>query len=139
MTEYSPYRQNDAPRATHDTVVPLVRPGSLAVIIGRIEEVVDEETAAIRTDVGFDLKASNARKTRYLYELSRAMKGLTEADIKAHYATGIRRLRDKLARNEAALLAHLSAVGEVAALLQNAIRHSEADGTYSEGEFGWAR
>jgi hypothetical protein len=139
MTEYSPFRQNAAPHSPHGTVVPLVRPGNLATIIGRIEEAVDEETAAIRTDIGFDLKASNAKKTRYLYELSRAMKGLTEADIKQQYASGITRLRDKLARNEAALLAHLSAVGEVATLLQNAIRHAEADGTYSEGEFGWAR
>ena len=41
----------------------------------RIEQAVDEETASIRTDMNYDLKASNARKSRYLYELSRAMKG----------------------------------------------------------------
>ena len=46
------------------------------------------------------------------------------------------RLRDKLATNEAAILAHLNAVNEVATLMQNAIQRSETDGTYSAGEFG---
>ena len=51
------------------------RPGNLGALIGRIEEAVDEETSAIRTDIHFDIKASNARKSRYLYELTRALKG----------------------------------------------------------------
>ncbi len=42
-------------------------------------------------------------------------------------------------RNEQAILAHLSAVTEVANLLKNAIQQAEADGTYSAGEFGWAQ
>ncbi|MDP3896338.1 MAG: hypothetical protein Q8Q62_06650, partial [Mesorhizobium sp.] len=45
------------------------------------------------------------------------------------------RLRHTLIANEAAILAHLSAVSEVAALLQNVIQHSEADGTYSTHSF----
>jgi hypothetical protein len=48
-------------------------------------------------------------------------------------------LRQKLARNEAAILAHLNAVTEVANLLKDAIQHAEADGTYSAGQFGWAQ
>ena len=40
-----------------------------------------EETAAIRTDIGFDIKASNARKSRYLYEITRAMKGVGEIEF----------------------------------------------------------
>ena len=46
------------------------------------------------------------------------------------------RLRDKLATNEAAILAHLNAVNEVATLMQSAIQRAETDGTYSAGEFG---
>jgi len=46
------------------------------------------------------------------------------------------RLRDKLARNEAVIGAHLSAVAEVAALMQEAIQRAEADGTYSADAFG---
>lgn len=114
-------------------------PVSLAAIIGRIEDAVDEETASINTDGTFDLKASNARKSRYLYELTRVMKNLGETPILTEHRDGIMRLRDKLAINEQAILARLNAVTEVATLLQNAIQHSEADGTYSAGEFGMAR
>ncbi len=99
----------------------------------------DEETAAIRTDMKFDIKASNARKSRYLYELTRAMKGVGETSFLAEHRDGIKRLREKLASNQAAILAHLNAVSEVATLMQNAIQSAENDGTYSAGEFGWAR
>jgi hypothetical protein len=116
---------------------PGARPVSLAIIIGRIEDAVETETQGLRTDRQFDLQSSNARKSRYLYELTRAMKGVGEADFIAEHRDGIRRLREKLARNEAAIRAHLNAVSEVAMLMQNAIRHAEADGTYSAGEFGY--
>jgi len=113
------------------------RPVSLSILIGRIEEAVEAETHGLKSDRQFDLQASNARKSRYLYELTRAMRGVGEADFIAEHRDGIRRLREKLARNEAAIKAHLNAVSEVAQLMQNAIRHAEADGTYSAGEFGY--
>ena len=113
--------------------------GSLNAIINRIEEAVETETAAIRTDVNFDLKASNARKSRCLYELNRVMKTVTPEELASEHQEGLLRLRGKLERNEAALLAHLSAVSEVANLMKSAIQYAETDGTYSAGEFGWAR
>ena len=112
-------------------------PATFGAIIGRIEEAVEEETVGIRTDIRFDIKASNARKSRYLYELTRAMKGVGETEFLAEHRDGLKRLREKLARNEAAIRAHLNAVNEVATLMQNAIQHAEADGTYSAGEFGY--
>ncbi|AZO61343.1 MAG: hypothetical protein E5X23_09910 [Mesorhizobium sp.] len=115
------------------------RPGNLAAIIGRIEEAVDEETAGIRSGTSYDLKASNARKSRYLYELTRALKGANEIEFLEQHREGLARLRQKLAKNEAAILAHLNAVNEVATLLKNAIQRADADGTYSAGEFGYAR
>lgn len=118
---------------------PAMRAESLGVIIGRIEEAVEQETAGLRASVSFDIKASNARKSRYLYELNRAMKGVGTAEFLAEHGEGLKRLREKLARNESAIRAHLGAVNEVATLMRNAIQHSEADGTYSSGEFGWAR
>ncbi|RUY22407.1 hypothetical protein EN984_19515 [Mesorhizobium sp. M7A.F.Ca.CA.004.12.1.1] len=107
--------------------------------MGRIEEVVEEETAGIRNATNYDLKASNARKSRYLYELTRAMKGGSEAEFLEQHREGLTRLRQKLAKNEAAILAHLSAVNEVASLLRHAIQRAETDGTYSAGEFGWMK
>lgn len=109
---------------------------NLTAIIGRIEETIDTETASIRTDVRFDIKASNARKSRYLYELSRAIASLGGHTLHDEQKSAIVRLREKLAANETAILAHLSAVGEVASLMQDAIQRAEADGTYSASEFG---
>lgn len=137
MSDISEYRP-DFP-ATADFSDSGARPGNVAAIISRIEDAVVEETAAIRSDVNFDVKASNARKSRYLYELTRATKGLVEGEFPSELKVGVERLRDKLVANERAILAHLSAVTEVAALLRDAIQRSETDGTYSANEFGWAR
>lgn len=131
------FEQNSGLMAHSDLTISRV--GSLTAIINRIEEAVETETAAIRTDMNFDLKASNARKSRCLYELNRAMKNLAVEDLVDEHKEGLLRLRGKLERNEAALLAHLSAVSEVANLMKSAIQHAEADGTYSAGEFGWAK
>lgn len=109
---------------------------NLSVILGRIEETVEAETASIRTDVRFDIKGSNARKSRYLYELNKAVSGLGSVSLGGEHRDGIIRLREKLAANEAAILAHLNAVTEVAAVMQDVIQRAEADGTYSASEFG---
>jgi hypothetical protein len=140
MTDYSEFTSNlPAPAASPARQATAQHPGNLAAIIGRIEEAVEEETASIRNNPAFDIKASNARKSRYLYELNRTIKGVDQPDLLAEHREGLTRLRQKLARNEAAILAHLNAVKEVANLLKNAIQHAEADGTYSAGQFGWAQ
>ena len=109
---------------------------NLSHIIGRIEETVEAETNAIRTDAGFDIKASNMRKSRYLFELNRAISTVGSTLLPDEHRDGIIRLREKLAANEAAILAHLNAVSEVASIMQQAIESAEADGTYSASEFG---
>lgn len=109
---------------------------NLSAILCRIEETVEAETAAIRTDIRFDIKGSNARKSRYLYELNKAISSLGAATLQAQHYDDIKRLREKLALNERAILAHLNAVNEVAELMQDAIQRAEADGTYSASEFG---
>jgi hypothetical protein len=140
MSLYTPEIQNPgqslALRPAIEQTVPSVNLGAL---IGRISEAVEDETSSIRTDVHFDIKASNARKSRYLYELTRALKGAREGSVPAEHRDGLIRLRDKLADNEAAIRAHLSAVTEVATMMQNVIQHAENDGTYSAGEFGYGR
>ena len=133
-----------SPGAAHLALVTPVRSAgaqtssSILAIVGRIEEAIETETVQISADPAFDIKASNARKGRYLYELNRAMKGVSLPDLGDDYRAGLVRLRGKLAANEAAILAHLSAVTEVAALLQDVIQNSEADGTYSTHSFGTA-
>lgn len=112
--------------------------GSLSSIIRRIEDTIDLETAAIRKDTGFDLAASNARKSRYLYELNRAASGLSPQNLSDEHREALLRLRTKLEVNEQTILAHLNAVTEVAGMLQEAIQQAEADGTYSAAEFNRA-
>jgi hypothetical protein len=136
MLEYTQFTGEPSRHGQVAEFTPPARPASLSTIIARIEQAVDEETASIRTDMNYDLKASNARKSRYLYELSRAMKGVGAAQLIAEQRDAVVRLRDKLAKNESAIRAHLSAVNEVATLIQSAIQRSETDGTYSAGEFG---
>lgn len=134
--DYSPYSAQLPARTASVADAPAMRPSNLMTIIGRIEEAVDEETASIQTNLDFDIKASNARKSRCLYELTRAMKGLSARDLGAEHRDGMLRLRKKLERNEIIIRAHLDAVGEVASLIQSAIQRVEADGTYSSQEFG---
>ncbi|MEQ1954246.1 hypothetical protein [Mesorhizobium sp. CN2-181] len=136
MTEYTAEVPAIRPMAVETP--PAARPASLSIIIGRIEEAVEAETHGLKNDRGFDLQSSNARKSRHLYELTRAMKGMGESDMIAEHRDGLQRLRETLARNESAIRAHLNAVNEVATLMRDAIRHAEADGTYSAGEFGWS-
>jgi len=112
------------------------RGAGLLSLIARIEESVEAETAALRSNPRFDIKASNARKSRHLHELNVAIKGVREGDLGPDHREAMLRLRGTLADNEAALRAYLSAVGEVATLLQDAIRRAQADGTYSVREFG---
>ena len=139
MADQTDFSNLPARTGSPEAAAAFARPGNLAAIIGRIEEAVDEETAGIRSGTSYDLKASNARKSRYLYELNRALKGTNEIEFLEQHREGLLRLRQKLAKNEAAILAHLNAVNEVAMLLKNAIQRADADGTYSAGEFGWAK
>lgn len=107
----------------------------LGAIIERIALVVEQETAAIGADLGFDLKASNARKSRCLYELSRAVRGAALSELAAEHGDSLKRLRGVLKRNEIAVRAHLEAVTEIAGLLRGAIERAQSDGTY--GASGW--
>ena len=109
-------------------------PVSISAILGRIEEAIETETRSIGTP-SFDIRASNARKSRYLYDLNRALKGVGPGELAREHRDGIVRLRAKLVANEAAIRAHLAAVSEVATLIQDAIQRAEADGTYSSAAF----
>lgn len=119
-----------------DAPATYARAGALLSLISRVEEVIEAETASIRTDPGFDIRASNTRKSRHLHELGRAFRNVDPAALNAEHRTALSRLRERLSVNEAAIQAHLGAVGEVATLLRQAAERAQADGTYSVREFG---
>jgi hypothetical protein len=110
---------------------------SLSALIGRIDEAVERETHGLKTDRNFDIADSNMRKSRFLYELNRAVKVLAPSDLTAEHREALIKLRATLARNEATIRAHMEAVGEVANLVRDALRNAETDGTYSSGGFGY--
>lgn len=135
--DYSPYTANVPARVSVPPPdMATTRPSTLLAIIARIEEALDDETHGISTDRNYDLKASNARKSRCLYELTKATRGLTPQEMRPEHRDGMVRLRGKLERNASIVRAHMDAVGEVASLIQTAIQRAEDDGTYSSGEFG---
>ncbi|WP_024587717.1 hypothetical protein [Aliihoeflea sp. 2WW] len=131
MTSFSAPALQPTPARARATAAP----ADLGTILARIEEAVETETAAIRTDMNFDIAASNARKSRHLYDLTRAIRGQDDAALVATYRPAIERLRDKLAVNQGVIVAHLEAVTEVATLVKTALQDAEADGTYSQAEF----
>ncbi|WP_274425794.1 hypothetical protein [Chelativorans sp. YIM 93263] len=112
------------------------RTDNLLALLARIESAIQAETDGIRSDPAFDVANANMRKSRHLYELGRAFKGVKPDDLGADHRAAILQLRETLAANESTIEAHLSAVGEVATLLQDAIEQAQADGTYSAQEFG---
>jgi hypothetical protein len=135
MTRFSaPALQTTATRAHAASA-----PADLGTILARIEEAIETETTGIRTDMNFDIAASNARKSRHLYDLTRAIRGQDDAALVASFRPEIERLRDKLAVNQGVIVAHLEAVTEVATLVKTALQDAEADGTYSQAEFAEAK
>jgi hypothetical protein len=104
---------------------------NLTKILDVLLACVREETEAIRKSLAFDLKSSNAVKSRLLYELSRASKGIDTGSLQTGSKEKLLLLGYELRRNAQIVGAHLSAVREIAGLMIDAARREEADGTYS--------
>lgn len=104
---------------------------NLARIIDRLEETVDQETAALRSRISFDLKDFNNRKSHALLELTRAMRPFEREGLGEPMRARLAQLRAKLETNRAVLEMHVEAVREIATIMADAIREAESDGTYS--------
>lgn len=104
---------------------------NLTKILDALLSCVRDETEAIRRSLAVDLKSSNAVKSRLLYELSRAGRGIDAGSLQPGSREKLHLLRDELRRNAQIVGAHLSAVKEIAGLMIDAARREEADGTYS--------
>jgi hypothetical protein len=104
---------------------------NLTKILDVLLACVRDETEAIRRSLAFDLKSSNAVKSRLLYELSRASRGIDAGSLQSGSKEKLLLLKTELLRNAQIVGAHLSAVKEIAGLMIDAARREEADGTYS--------
>lgn len=103
----------------------------LARAIDRLEEVVEQETAALRSRAQFDLKEFNTRKSHGLLELTRAMRALAPADPSEPMRMRLAQLRARLETNRAVIAMHLEAVREISTMMADAMTQADSDGTYS--------
>ncbi len=104
-------------------------------VLGRLEMIIDNENTRIGNDPQFDLKVSNAHKSRCLYELSMLFSDTDPAELAASHLEQLHGLKKKLTLNARRVEAHLEAVRAVADILKNAVQDADADGTYSQEQF----
>jgi hypothetical protein len=97
----------------------------------RLEEAVEQETAALRARASVDLKEFHERKSQGLLELTRAMRHIDGGTPTPSLMQRLSSLRARLETNSALLKLHLDAVREISAVMTDAIRDAESDGTYS--------
>ncbi|MDL2401471.1 MULTISPECIES: hypothetical protein [Rhizobium] len=107
----------------------------IKTVLGRLEMIIDNENNRIGTDPEFDLKVSNAHKSRCLYELSMLFRDTNPAELAVTHIEQLHGLKKKLVLNARRVEAHLEAVRAVADILKNAVQNADADGTYSQEQF----
>ena len=100
--------------------------------IQRLEEVVEQETAALRTRATIDLREFNNRKSQGLLDLNKALRVIDNAAADRGVAARLAQLRAKLDVNRAVLKMHLEAVREISTIVADTIRDADSDGTYSQ-------
>jgi hypothetical protein len=101
--------------------------------IGRMEGIVDQETALLRENRAVELTDFNHRKRQGLLELNRILRQFSDFDIQRVDRDCIRRLVGKLEANRQILAHHLRAMDEISTLVSRAMQEAESDGTYGRG------
>lgn len=104
---------------------------ALQYALERLEEMIDEETAALESNQPIDLDDIIRRKSRSLLELTRIVRALPEEGVAGSMRPDVARLRGRLIHNQDLLKIHLGAVQEISALISGVLREAESDGTYS--------
>ncbi len=104
-------------------------------VLDRLELILVRENEGIGRDPKFDVKASNALKSRCLYDLTQLSRTIAASDLSPAAARRLADIRPLVKANETKLLAHVEAVRAVASLLRDTAQEAEADGTYSVEQF----
>jgi hypothetical protein len=110
----------------------------LRTVLGRLELIIDNENERLGKDPKFDIKTSNAHKSRCLYELTMLCRDTRPEEFPSGFASHMKFLKQKLALNARKLEAHLNAVRTVADILRSAMQDSEGDGTYTQEQFRYS-
>jgi len=99
--------------------------------IERVEQIVEQETFALKRRRPGSLGDFNHRKSHGLLELTRALRALGDPAARQSLEPRLRALQGKVKENGDVLKVHLEAVQEIATSMARAIRDGESDGTYS--------
>lgn len=112
---------------------------TLDISLQRLEEIIEQETAALRGRGPVDLKSFNDRKSQALLDLSRLLRHAKGAAPNPALEKRIGQIQSKLALNQAVLKIHLEAVREISTRLSDAIQEADSDGTYTPAIYGVGR
>jgi len=104
-------------------------------VLSRLEAIIDAENAAIGSDPRFDLKQSNALKSRCLYDMTVLFRTINPADLDEQQKNLLGTVKTKLDLNHLKVRAHMEAVRGIADMIKETVTASEADGTYSADQF----
>ncbi|MCQ8780943.1 hypothetical protein [Mangrovibrevibacter kandeliae] len=107
--------------------------------IGRLEAVLVQETAALKSGSLSGLADTTGRKNQSLLELSRISRNLKPDVIGPELRGRLGSLRLRIEENQSALRLHVGASEEIANLIARAIEAAESDGTYGDGIQGVRR
>lgn len=110
----------------------------LKTVLGRLELIIDNENDRIGKDSMFDIKTSNAHKSRCLYELTMLCRDTTPEEFPTGFSSQMKFLKQKLMLNARKLEAHLNAVRTVTDILRSAAQESDGDGTYTQEQFRYS-
>lgn len=103
-------------------------------ILSRLEELIDEESLALRMMRQLDMRDFNHRKGLALVDLTRAERMFRTEPRSAELQAHLDRLKAKLQSNQMLLEAHLKAAIQITTMIVDAVRQEESDGTYRRVE-----
>ncbi len=101
------------------------------LVMGRLRQVLDEECAILQANGAQPLEVFTTRKNQLLRDLIVAQRGCTSPAALEALAPDTRSLKPALVRNQHLLKTHIDAVKGISAIIVDAIRQAESDGTYS--------
>lgn len=124
MHSYSENTRNSAQQIGQD------RPNLLKTI-RLLTACLDSETEALQHGRAYDVRATSVRKNRFLFDLTRASRGLDADGLDGPQRSELSALKSTIEKNAGALKSHVSAVREVSEYFQELVDEANSDGTYS--------
>jgi hypothetical protein len=103
----------------------------LAPILDRLESVLGEETRTLMAGVSVDVGQFTRQKNQLLLELTCARRTCDDVGLLAALGPRAASLKALMAANEKALAIHLAAARQISAIIVEALRQAESDGTYA--------